>query len=78
MSTSTQTETATPQAIGAHALTRAMEYADRASRYAAHDTAASLRQNEAAIAAFSGLAAVYADVAKAAAALTTIPASHGK
>lgn len=64
----TQTE-ARPQEIAAHALTRAMEYADRAGRFAAHDTAHSLRDNGAAIATFSGLATVYAEIAKAATAL---------
>ncbi|MFE3489112.1 hypothetical protein [Streptomyces griseus] len=64
----TQTE-ARPQEIAALALTRAMEYADRAGRFAAHDTAHSLRDNGAAITVYSELAAVYAEIAKAATAL---------
>ncbi|MEU0977996.1 hypothetical protein ABZ488_02135 [Streptomyces griseus] len=61
----------TPQEIAAHALTRAMEYADRAGRFAAHDTAHSLRDNGAAITVYSGLATVYAEIAKAATALAS-------
>ncbi|MFH8867134.1 hypothetical protein [Streptomyces griseus] len=62
----TQTE-ARPQEIAAEALAKAVVYADRAGRLAAHDTAHSLRDNGPAITAYSGLATVYAEIAKAAA-----------
>ncbi|WP_069751618.1 hypothetical protein [Streptomyces sp. EN16] len=66
----TQTETAmTPQEIGAHALAKAVKYADRADRYATSDRGTD-EFNHARIAVYGGLAAVYAEVAKAAAALT--------
>lgn len=58
-----------PQEIGAHALNKAVEYADKADRIASSSfTGAS--QNAEHIAIYGGLAAVYADIAKAAAALT--------
>ncbi|MFE3678756.1 hypothetical protein [Streptomyces griseus] len=66
MTTLTETR---PQEIAAHALAKAVEHANKAGRFAAHDTAHSLRENEAAIAVYSGLATVYAEIAKAATAL---------
>ncbi|MEI5032437.1 hypothetical protein RB201_04350 [Streptomyces sp. S1A(2023)] len=68
MSTQAKTETTTPQDIGARALTRAVEYADKASRYA-NGTFTGVQENAPVIAVYGGLATVYAEVAKAAAAL---------
>ncbi|WP_097930901.1 MULTISPECIES: hypothetical protein [unclassified Streptomyces] len=63
----TQTETTkTPQEIGVHALAKAVKYADQAARYS-DTTFTGLEVNGPAIAAFTGLATVYADIAKAAA-----------
>ncbi|MGC4927230.1 hypothetical protein [Streptomyces sp. DT117] len=59
----------TPQEIGTHALNQAVHYADKAGRYA-NSTFVGVQENAGHIAVFSGLAAAYADVAKAAAALT--------
>ncbi|WP_406145001.1 hypothetical protein [Streptomyces anulatus] len=65
----TQTETAkTPQEIGAHALAKAVKYADHADRYASSERCTD-EFNQARIATYGGLAAVYAEVAKAAAAV---------
>ncbi|MFJ6438166.1 hypothetical protein [Streptomyces sp. NPDC091416] len=57
-----------PQDTAARALTRAVHYADKAASYAdgsTHNT----EHNAPVIAALGGLAAVYADIAKAAALL---------
>lgn len=63
------TETAmTPQEIGAHALAKAVKYADRADRYASSDRGTD-EFNHARVATYGGLATVYAEVAKAAAAV---------
>ncbi|MBQ1118542.1 hypothetical protein [Streptomyces sp. C3-3] len=64
----TQTETTTPQDIGTHALARAVEYADKAASYSG-GTFSGVQENAPVVAVYSSLAAVYADVAKAAAAL---------
>lgn len=56
----------TPQDIGTHALGKAVEYADKAARRAVTGA----EQNADYIAIYGGLATVYADIAKAAAALT--------
>lgn len=65
----TQTETTkTPQEIGAHALAQAVKYAYRADRYASSDRGTD-EFNHARVATYGGLAAVYAEVAKAAAAV---------
>ncbi len=65
----TQTETTkTPQEIGAHALAKAVKYADRADRYA-NSGRGTDEINHSYIAAYGGLATVYAEVAKAAAAV---------
>ncbi|RPK93788.1 hypothetical protein [Streptomyces sp. ADI98-10] len=60
----------TPQEIGTRALAKALEYADKADRLA-NATFSSVKQNADHIAIYGGLATVYADVAKAAAAFTT-------
>ncbi|MEU3204266.1 hypothetical protein ABZ702_10350 [Streptomyces cyaneofuscatus] len=59
----------TPQEIGTHALNKAVHYADKADRYAG-GTFAGAEANAEHIAIYGGLATVYADIAKAAAALT--------
>ncbi|WP_128817431.1 hypothetical protein [Streptomyces sp. S063] len=59
----------TPQEIGTHALTKAVEYAGKADRLAS-SSFTSASQNSEHIAIYGGLATVYADIAKAAAALT--------
>lgn len=59
----------TPQEIGTHALNRAVQWAGKAHRMA-EPGPGTAESNAAIIAAYSGLAAVYADIAKAAAALT--------
>ncbi|WP_405479898.1 hypothetical protein [Streptomyces anulatus] len=65
----TQTETTkTPQEIGAHALTKAVRYADWADWHATSGRGTD-EFNHARIAVYGGLAAVYAEVAKAAAAV---------
>lgn len=61
--------TKTPQEIGAHALAKAVEHADQADRYVTRPFG-TIAENNARIAMFGDLAAVYAHVAKAAAALT--------
>ncbi|WP_406190188.1 hypothetical protein OH791_33670 [Streptomyces anulatus] len=65
----TQTETTkTPQEIGVHALAKAVKYADQADRYASSERGTD-EFNHGRVATYGGLAAVYAEVAKAAAAL---------
>ncbi|MFF0506842.1 hypothetical protein ACFYUH_24995 [Streptomyces fimicarius] len=56
----------TPQEIGARALSKAAEYADKAERLAG-SSFTSAKDNAEHIAIYSGLATVYADIAKAAA-----------
>ncbi|MFI1525479.1 hypothetical protein [Streptomyces griseus] len=63
----TLTETR-PQEIAAQALAKAMEYADRADRYAKSDRDIDEFMSSR-ITAYSGLATVYAEVARAAAAV---------
>ncbi|MFI9059814.1 hypothetical protein ACIGXQ_35650 [Streptomyces anulatus] len=58
--------TKTPQEIGAHALAKAVEHADR---YLTRPSG-TVEENAGRIAMYGGLAGVYAHVAKAAAALT--------
>ncbi|MEU2800254.1 hypothetical protein [Streptomyces sp. NPDC007117] len=60
----------TPQDIGTHALNRAVEWAGKAHRMA-EPGPGTAEANATIIAAYSGLATAYADIAKAAAALTT-------
>ncbi|WDT90757.1 hypothetical protein H0E86_03840 [Streptomyces sp. SCSIO-PteL053] len=60
----------TPQTIGAHALNRAVEWAGKAHRMA-EPGPGTAEANATIISAYSGLAAAYADIAKAAAALAT-------
>ncbi|MEV1087999.1 hypothetical protein [Streptomyces microflavus] len=59
----------TPQEIGTRALTKAVEYADKADRFAGAPISG-VKEYADYIAIYGGLAAVYADIAKAAAALT--------
>ncbi|WP_031058643.1 hypothetical protein [Streptomyces sp. NRRL F-5702] len=63
------TATTTPQEIGTHALRRAVHYADKAEQYTTGGPA-NLAANETVITTYTGLAALYADLATAAAALT--------
>ncbi|MFH9293861.1 hypothetical protein [Streptomyces sp. NPDC017520] len=66
----TQTETTmTPQEIGAHALAKAVEHADRADRYLTRPFG-TVEENTGRITLHGDLAAVYAHVATAAATLT--------
>ncbi|MFJ5046374.1 hypothetical protein [Streptomyces sp. NPDC088719] len=59
----------TPQEIGTQALAKAVEHANRADRLAS-SSFTSASQNAEHIAIYGGLATIYADIAKAAAALT--------
>ncbi|MGW4254146.1 hypothetical protein [Streptomyces californicus] len=63
------TATTTPQEIGTHALRRAVHYADKAEQHATGG-AANMAANSTTITTYTGLAALYAEMAKAAAALT--------
>ncbi|MFJ1788358.1 hypothetical protein ACIOML_29140 [Streptomyces anulatus] len=64
-----ETETTkTPQEIGAHALAKAVRYADWADWHATGGRGTD-EFNDGRIAVYGGLAAVYAEVAKAAAAV---------
>ncbi|EGE43174.1 hypothetical protein GTY83_19065 [Streptomyces sp. SID4928] len=60
----------TPQEIGTHALAKAVVYADRADRYARSDRDIDEFMSSR-ITAYSGLATVYAEIAKAAAAIAS-------
>ncbi|WP_097867429.1 hypothetical protein [Streptomyces sp. rh34] len=60
----------TPQEIGTHALAKAVEHADRADRYVTRPFGSD-KENHARIAMYGNLATAYAQIAKAAAALTT-------
>ncbi|MYX15452.1 hypothetical protein GTY67_19015 [Streptomyces sp. SID8374] len=60
----------TPQEIGTHSLNKAVALADKADRLAS-SSFNSASQSAEHIAIYGGLATVYADIAKAAAALTT-------
>ncbi|RPK77824.1 hypothetical protein [Streptomyces sp. ADI98-10] len=71
------TTTTTPQDISIRALTRAVEYADKARRMA-DPGVRTAEANAPVIAVYNSLATVYADVAKAAAALTTAQDDNGK
>ncbi|MFD6801122.1 hypothetical protein [Streptomyces cyaneofuscatus] len=59
----------TPQEIGTHALSKAVHYADKADRFASTPISG-VKEYADYIAIYGGLAKVYADIAKAAAALT--------
>ena len=67
----------TSKEIGAHALSRAVRFADAASRYTEAGPGVA-QQHAEIVALYSGLATVYADIAKAAASLTTTRNDHGK